>query len=365
MANFRQKFLLLKGLLNGKRSYAGPFYVCVDITRNCNLHCFGCYAHDPDSQRSHPGNQSIKNIPFPLVQRLAGQLQKMGVRKISLSGDGEPLLHPDIFDIIAAFKNAGMTVQMFTNGTLLGKEKAQALIDSGVDILKVSLWGSTSEEYAKCHLGAAPSAFEDILESLSYLSQLKKQKNKQSPIILIHHVLNKSTYKNTGRKIELARACGCNGVMFYPFICNDDAHASETLAAGEINTLCASLAMQKKEMDAHFMLHNIDDALLHYRLGKSAWLAIPCYAAWYQARIRIDGSVSPCVRSDTSFGNLSENSFAEIWKGISCNAFRKKCIGSDRLRFPERCNRCDWCCTLQDNYRIHRLFKWFSPFFSL
>ena len=296
MSDMKQKYQLLKGLLTGEQAFSGPMYVCVDITRRCNLRCTGCFSHGLGEKKYVPGDHAVLDVPFPLVERVMAELRMLGTRKVSLSGEGEPLLHPRIFDIIASCKREGMQVQLFTNGTLLREETILSLLRSGVDIVKVSLWGSTPEEYAKCHKGADISTFGEILASLSTLSRLKMKLGTNKPVVFLNHILTGSTYGSIDGKVDLALEAGCNGVLFHPFISSSSEASSEELTPRQISELCENLIHVKNRMASLSLVNNINETLLQYRLGKSACKTVPCYTGWYQARVRVDGAVMPCVR---------------------------------------------------------------------
>ncbi|MDN7023530.1 GTP 3',8-cyclase MoaA [Methanoculleus sp. FWC-SCC1] len=108
----------------------------ISLTQRCNLACIYCHAEgevDPKEQMS--------------VEEIAEIMQvgkKFGIRSIKLTG-GEPLLRPDILDIIRAVP-PGIEVSMTTNGTLLA-EKAQALKAAGLSRVNVSLDTLKRERY--------------------------------------------------------------------------------------------------------------------------------------------------------------------------------------------------------------------------
>src|SRR4030043_468838 len=149
MATLYQKIKLLEGLIKGDIAYSGPFYVTVDITRRCNLQCIGWRFHSPISNKSPFEDDTVLDIPFDLYKKLCDDLKTMGTNTIHLTGEGEPLLHPRIFDMISAAKGVGLHVILFTNGTLLDETRVQSLLDACPDTLRVSLWASSPEEYEK------------------------------------------------------------------------------------------------------------------------------------------------------------------------------------------------------------------------
>ncbi len=138
MTTFQQKTKLLQGLLTGEVAYTGPFYATVDVTCRCNLHCVCCQFHSSLLNMPSDGDKAIKDIPYDLLKMLCNELKAMGTRQIILCGDGEPFLHPRLFDLISVAKDAGFSVVLYTNGTLLDEARLKHLIDLRLDIFKVS-----------------------------------------------------------------------------------------------------------------------------------------------------------------------------------------------------------------------------------
>jgi radical SAM protein with 4Fe4S-binding SPASM domain len=85
----------------------------IEITNKCNLSCLHCFNN---SGELCPGELTTEEI-LSVIDTLSG----MGVHKLTITG-GEPLTHPDLFDIVNHARNAPMTVTVFTNGTLLTED---------------------------------------------------------------------------------------------------------------------------------------------------------------------------------------------------------------------------------------------------
>jgi MoaA/NifB/PqqE/SkfB family radical SAM enzyme len=83
---------------------------------------------------------------------------------VFFGGLGEPLVHPDIVEMVALAKTLGATVELITNGTILTKPLSKQLIEAGLDMLWVSLDGATPESYADVRLGAA---LPEVLSNLA------------------------------------------------------------------------------------------------------------------------------------------------------------------------------------------------------
>lgn len=99
-------------------------FLYLEVTHRCNLHCIGCYT----------GAGSEKPSPLSLDEQksVVMQARKMGVKVVSLSGSGEPLLYKDLFSLIDYIKQLGMVVVIFTNGTVLDEKTADFLISRNV-----------------------------------------------------------------------------------------------------------------------------------------------------------------------------------------------------------------------------------------
>ena len=107
--------------------------------------------------------------------------------------------------------------------------------------------------------------------------------------------------------------------------------------------------------------HNIDSTELRYRIGEAVWQSVPCYIGWHHVRIKVDGTVLPCQPCSLSMGNLNEQSLQTIWNGRALKDFRQQAVTRKGLaELGEHCD-CGFCCYLEHNRRIHKLFRLISP----
>lgn len=117
---------------SGTRTDRGPVIVW-NSTRACNLTCRHCYA----SAGAEPAADELTTQEgFELID----QLEELNVPVLLLSG-GEPLIRPDVFDLIAYAREKGIRVTLSTNGTLIDKKVARKLKDLGVSYVGISLDG--------------------------------------------------------------------------------------------------------------------------------------------------------------------------------------------------------------------------------
>ena len=104
-----------------------------NVTRACNLACGHCYAE------ADPG-PAPDELTRAEALRLADHLIEYGVPVILFSG-GEPLLHPNIFELIGRAVRGGVRAVLSTNGLMIDREKAARLADLGLSYAGVSLDG--------------------------------------------------------------------------------------------------------------------------------------------------------------------------------------------------------------------------------
>ncbi len=121
---WREFRMIVKGVLSTDH----PVQAHVVPTRRCNLSCTYCNEYDDVS------------APVPLPEMLAriDHLARLGTTLIVISG-GEPLLHPELDQIIARIRRHGMLAALITNGYLLTAERIQRLNAAGLEHLQISV----------------------------------------------------------------------------------------------------------------------------------------------------------------------------------------------------------------------------------
>lgn len=135
--------------------------VAWEVTRRCNLSCKHCRAVAED----HPyDNELDTKASYKLLE----QIREVGDPIIILTG-GEPLLRDDIFDIITFGTKLGLRMVMAPNGTLITRENARKMKDSGLKRISVSLDGSTPETHDTFR--GLKNAFEASLRGIEFAKE--------------------------------------------------------------------------------------------------------------------------------------------------------------------------------------------------
>jgi MoaA/NifB/PqqE/SkfB family radical SAM enzyme len=362
LASLNQKIGLFKGLLNGEVAKTGPFYVSVELTTRCNLRCLGCPYHSEYRDTARKVRNEAESLPLDVFKRLCHELKAMNTSRMVLQGEGETLLHPDIYEIISVAKESGLHLVLLTNGTLVDRKMARALIDAGLDVLKTSLWASSAEEYTKNYLGSNPGNFERVLHGLSLLERNKSIMKSRVPESILYYIINRNNFETIDAVVDIALETGCNKLLFAPMQDSTGTVSAFMPSEKEEELIRYSLSRVRKRLDSLSIGHDIDWTLLRYKHKKPLWQICPCYIMWFHARIKPDGAVKPCGRCDADFGNIQEKTFTEIWNGPSIRAFRRYALEQRDLNaLRENCS-CEMCCFVYDMFQVHRYFKWFAPF---
>ena len=136
-----------------------PARLQIETTTYCNAKCVMC-AHARMPRRSRHMDQALYE---KLIRELGERRDQLKV--LSLHFMGEPLMDPLIFDRIQLAKEAGIReVQFNTNCQLLTPERAQRLIDSGIDTITFSLGGLEKESQDERRLGTSSQTVEQNIE---------------------------------------------------------------------------------------------------------------------------------------------------------------------------------------------------------
>ena len=125
--------------------------------RRCNLSCAYCNEYDDVS----------KPVPLDEMVRRIDHLARLGTSIITISG-GEPLLHPDLDEIIARIRHHGRMAGMITNGYLLMPERIQRLNRAGLDHLQISIDNVQPDEISKKSLKVLDKKLEFLAEHADF-----------------------------------------------------------------------------------------------------------------------------------------------------------------------------------------------------
>jgi MoaA/NifB/PqqE/SkfB family radical SAM enzyme len=142
---------------HGLASTDHPLLAHVIPMRRCNLACEYCNEYDDFS----------KPVPIKTMFRRVDKLAELGTAVITVSG-GEPLLHPELDDVIRRIRKNGMIAGLITNGYLLVGERIQRLNDAGLEWLQISIDNVTPDAVSKKSLKVLDKKLQLLAEHADF-----------------------------------------------------------------------------------------------------------------------------------------------------------------------------------------------------
>ncbi len=353
-----QQFLLFISLLDRKRVWNDPFYVDLDITNRCNFRCTGCPYHSLENASLQGSVNAHQEMDYDFIVKIFNDLSAMKTREVILLGSGEPMLHPDLIDILEEGKSRAFKLTLLTNGTMLRqKEMVTRLIQAGLDQIKVSLWAMSAADFAD-YSGVKASMFHEILDGIHCLQMEKIQLRKTLPQTFIHFPISVTSHSKLEDVVKIADTCKVDGVSFS--LVYDVAGTSKPLQLQNelLQDLMERLSRLREPLGSKGIKHNIDDMLIRLTYGGSIWDTMPCYVGLYHVKIRVDGMVHPCCRCKYVLGNLHEQSLRDIWRSERYRELRRMTLNRKELsHFATECD-CKYCAFVANNFRIHKIDRW-------
>src|SRR5580698_7481510 len=135
---FTRRLRELRTVLKGALSTDHPIMAHIIPIRRCNLSCTYCNEYDDFSPP----------VPKEMMIQRINRLADLGTSILTLSG-GEPMLHPDLDEIIAAMRRRGVIAGMITNGYLLMPDRIKRLNQAGLDHMQISIDNVKPDDVSK------------------------------------------------------------------------------------------------------------------------------------------------------------------------------------------------------------------------
>lgn len=276
--------------------YKFPTHIFIETTRACNLKCQSC--------PRDLGNAKIGNMKFDLFRKIIDEATTFGARNFCLHMFGEPLLHPQIIEMVRYIKtsNKKHSILLTTNGYFLDEGKARELMENYVDKIVISFF-SLKEERVEALTGNG--GVQKIIDNVRKALILKNQLHGKTKIFirLLLCEENKDEEqdfwelaKDLGIKFEIRKTHNFSGIIE--------------------NNYTSTFAIPDR---------------------------YPCYHLWFSPAISWDGKVLLCC-SDWNyfevFGDVNVESIKSIWQSDRIKNLRKVHLKGEYNRIP-LCAKCN------------------------
>src|ERR1700690_2537435 len=196
-----------------------PRLIFWELTKGCNLCCIHCRASA--TELSSPSDLSTQ-VALDIIDQIAVVSNPILV----LSG-GEPLFRSDIFQLARYGTDKGLRVALATNGTLVTKEVARKIVDSGVKRVAISLDGADALTHDMFR--GIPGAFDAAITGFRNLKDLGMS-------VQINTTIARHNAHQLPLVLDLARSLGADALhtfLLVPVGCGVDIAAEQMVAPEE------------------------------------------------------------------------------------------------------------------------------------
>lgn len=282
--------------LSGQYIHWGkPISLSVEPTNLCNLKCPEC------PSGTNTLNRPRLYLSWPQYKKTVDETAPW-LTYLQLFFQGEPFMHPKIFDFIAYATSKNIYTATSTNGQFITKYNSIKLVQSGLKRIIISIDGVTQKTYEQYRVGGS---LDLATASIQHIIKARKQLNKKYPMIIVQFVVFKSNEDEVDNIKRLSQEWGGDSC--------------------EIKTA----QFESFEQGNSEMPENV--SLSRYRKSKNGTYYLnrkkvfKCRRIWNSAVISAENKVLPCC-----FDKKAEHAYTgsknvlDSWKGNSAKQFRKK-----------------------------------------
>lgn len=295
--------------LKRPRSAKLPLIAFFELSNRCNLHCIACRSSPTEIFDQNPEGESgfvpVGNMPVAMYQAIIDETKDRTMMAV-LYVNGEPLLRTELAEMIRYASERGLATMISTNGMLLTEQRAEEILQSGVDFIKIAVSGFTQEIYSRNHRGGDVNT---VIQNLEGLARARDRISSTTVIMLDYIVFRHNQHEAD----PWQQICKRLNVLF---------NRRNGISQGQPGV---------EELGS-----GVTEAA-----GLCDWL-------WKTATVNWDGSIFPCCEYATWKGikglgkyEAKKMSLAETWNGQQYQKMRTLHVTRGRKFFP-RCEGCHY-----------------------
>ncbi len=303
----------LSYVLGWEKVFGSPAHVHIETTNICNFRCIYCPQSLP---QEHFKNLGRGKMSLETYQTILDKLTAVyNIKRVVLTRDGEPLVHPQLEDFAAYTIQKNIEITIGSNGSLITEKRANKLIGSGLTIMKGDFCFD-KKTYERLRAGAK---YEKALQGYRNILQAAKEQNADFVLKIVD--LNTYDLNSAAEKEKSMQRLDSLFRGFESWYEINPAVMHNALGEAQ-STLSTTFSKFKRKKN-------------HYNR---------CHHPWLEMVIDYKGNAVACcrdLRSEYQLGNILEASDIdkEIWNGERMQQLRRNL----RNKTPEKINICSKC----------------------
>ena len=305
-----------------------PLCLYLETTNRCNLLCTTC-------PRTYAELEPPADLSWELFTRIVDQLP--GLSRAVLHGVGEPMLVKNLPAMVRYLKDRGVYVLFNTNGTVLSEKNGRALIEAGLDELRVSLDASTRASYIAVR---GKDYFERILKNVRAFRAMQEREGHAKPRVSAWLTGLRETVRELPAFVEVAASIGVKEVYLQRLVYFEDGAIGkarpdqalfEKMEAEDSAYLreAAALATARGMTFSASGAASEPGESLAMAASSNPWSL--CRRPWTVMYFTANGRALPCCIAPFSqrgyehytLGDATRESLAQIWNGARYKQFRE------------------------------------------
>ncbi|MBC7804816.1 MAG: radical SAM protein [Akkermansiaceae bacterium] len=327
---------------DGSPPVVGPQSIGIALTNACNLNCVTCWSYSSLRKELPQVGWRRQRLDRELLRGVFSDARSLQTERVIFTGGGDPLAHPEFYDIVSDAKAHGLKVTMISNLTLA--RDRDRLVSLGIDTVLANFSSGDPESYAAFHPNRSPDDFDVLLKTLHAI----RAGGAALKLVFVVCAINAHVLEEA---VRIAGDLGAS-VQWKRVSVTPDT-ASLDLSPPIRARLLADLPRLQAcagglNVSANWEV--FDAELRGETLAGETVTETGCHAGHYYGRIGANGDVRFCCNSNPELrvGSLHDARFAALWQSVAYERLRGK------LRDGGFVSGCDQCGKLDLNRRVWR-----------
>ncbi|MES9855327.1 MAG: radical SAM protein [Sedimenticola sp.] len=302
------KFLSFQNHLEAIREcrVLAPVHIRIKPTNHCNHDCWYCAYHVDNLQLGEEMDQRDA-IPETKMLEIIDDIVEIGVRAVTFSGGGEPLIYKPLIECVRRLAAGGVKVAALTNGSNLKGEMADVLAEHGT-WLRVSLdgWDEASYSHAR---GVPEGTFGKLLEKMRAFTRRDTR-----CVLGASFIIDKHNYGHVAAICRTLRDVGVNHVKLSGVVVGNSVEENSQYHAAIRDEVTRQVEQARKLEDDDFSVvdhyHELEGRVFDKLYSFCPFLQ-------FQPVIAADRRVYTChdkaYNQEGLLGAIEERSFRDFW----------------------------------------------------